>query len=203
MEVIYIISTLDKAKDNEFKLGSHTGSPKKLLNRYATPLINPILYFFLPVTESKFIESAIKNILIKFRIKNNDGRITEWIKLDLFSIINIINIVVVFNSVNLLDQINIDENKQSVNVAQKTNVKSDEIALSCKIKFKCDRCHFKTNNKRDFDYHLNRKIPCTSNNQHGLAKINKKTNCKLCNRHFASEQSLNRHNKTFHTEIIN
>ena len=63
------------------------------------------------------------------------------------------------------------------------------------------RCLYETNNKRDFHNHINRKIPCNPNRLHNSIKKEKPIFCKICNKDFASEYSLLRHNKTYHIEI--
>lgn len=68
-------------------------------------------------------------------------------------------------------------------------------------KFKCSNCYYITNNKRDFDNHLNRKILCNKNNIHGLTKLDKQTFCNVCDKDFASNQSLKRHNNMYHNKI--
>ena len=83
MESVYIVSTLKIAKDDEYKLGMHSGTQKKLLSRYGTPLIDPIIYFFRPVNDFKKIEALALKKFNKYRIINDSGKKTEWIKLNL------------------------------------------------------------------------------------------------------------------------
>jgi hypothetical protein len=112
MQSIYVISTLEKAKKNKYKIGRHDGSPKKLLSRYSTALIDPIIYFFIPVTNYIQIESEIKKSLKKYRIKNSDEKITEWVLLDLFSIINCINNIVSLNAITIHNNNNNNNDKE-------------------------------------------------------------------------------------------
>ena len=79
MENIYILSTNKRSLRNIYKVGRHTGEKIRLINRYKTPLINPIVYLFQRVTTSKTAEKEIKEELNHFRIKNKNGRKTEWI----------------------------------------------------------------------------------------------------------------------------
>ena len=68
-------------------------------------------------------------------------------------------------------------------------------------KFKCNRCSYETNNKRDFNNHINRVIPCNPNRIHKLTKKEKITYCEICDRDFSREDCLARHNKIFHANI--
>ncbi|BCS83779.1 hypothetical protein QLL95_gp0344 [Cotonvirus japonicus] len=68
-------------------------------------------------------------------------------------------------------------------------------------KFKCKKCNYQTNNKNHFNDHLNRKIPCSKYNSNKKIKEIKNVYCETCNRTFAREDSLSRHNKTYHSEI--
>ena len=72
-------------------------------------------------------------------------------------------------------------------------------------KYICDRCTYSTKDKRDFEKHLNRKIPCNINRKHKNIINDKRFFCKECDHEFASNQSLKRHNKNFHNNkfVIN
>lgn len=74
---IYIISTFEQLNNNIFKIGKHNGTRSKLLSRYTTYLINPIIFYFRPVNDYGVVENKIKSELKKFRIKNNNGNYTE------------------------------------------------------------------------------------------------------------------------------
>ena len=58
---IYVISVNDKSKDNEYKIGNHSGTQKQLLSRYQTYLINPIIFYYRPVINWQLIDSKIKS----------------------------------------------------------------------------------------------------------------------------------------------
>ena len=90
MESIYIISTVNFAKDNMYKPGRHTGTVEGLYTRYQTALINPIIYYFRETSNAVRIENEIKRKLYEYRIANDSGRKIEWVTLDLESIINVI-----------------------------------------------------------------------------------------------------------------
>ena len=91
MSSIYLISTHQKAKINEFKLGKFSGSVKKLISRYTTSLVSPIVFYYRKVNNYTLIEKQILSDLDKFRIINANGNKSEWIALDKNKIINTIN----------------------------------------------------------------------------------------------------------------
>ena len=80
---VYVISTLEDTKENIYKIGVHTGSQKLLLSRYRTYLINPEIYYYRLTTNSEKIDSKIKKELKEYRLKDEDGRYTEWFQLQL------------------------------------------------------------------------------------------------------------------------
>ena len=69
-------------------------------------------------------------------------------------------------------------------------------------KYICKRCTYSTNDKCNYEKHLNRKIPCNIHRKHKSIINDKQFFCKKCNRKFASHQSLARHNNTFHNKIV-
>ena len=77
----------------------------------------------------------------------------------------------------------------------------------CMTKFKCDKCDYETNDKRNFDKHNNRKIPCFFNNAKLHGNVIKNTNkndeiiCKYCSQSFSRHDSLIRHIKSQHATI--
>ena len=88
---IYVISTHYKANINEFKVGKFSGSMKKLISRYNTSLITPIIFYYRKVNNYTLIEKQILSDLDDFRIINTNGNKSEWIRLDKNTIINIID----------------------------------------------------------------------------------------------------------------
>ena len=84
---MYVVSTLSKSKKNKYKIGYHGGTQQKLLSRYQTYLINPIVFYFRPVINYSVIDTEIKTALKKHRIKNNNGNYSEWFQLKLEDII--------------------------------------------------------------------------------------------------------------------
>ncbi|ANB50170.1 hypothetical protein [Powai lake megavirus] len=68
-------------------------------------------------------------------------------------------------------------------------------------RYKCDKCNYQTNNKNHFTDHINRKIPCNINKLNKKIKSTIKLHCEICKKNFSREDSLTRHNKTFHSKI--
>ena len=91
-EAIYVISTLPDSKINKFKLVKHTGAQKKLLSKYSTYYMDPIIFYYKSVDNSQKIENIIKRQLKNYGLKHKDGTYTEWVSLDLETIIDTINI---------------------------------------------------------------------------------------------------------------
>ncbi len=84
---VYVVGTNEKAKQNLYKIGKHTGSQAKLLNRYKTSLINPYIYHFHPTSNYSQVEKDLLLALDEFRVENQDGRKTEWVSLELSKIL--------------------------------------------------------------------------------------------------------------------
>lgn len=76
------------------------------------------------------------------------------------------------------------------------------------VEYTCARCNYKTNNKRHYNDHLSRKIPCKKDKPHKLIKQNKYLKeqswiCDKCDKYFSTKSSLTRHIKTLHKNITN
>ena len=72
-------------------------------------------------------------------------------------------------------------------------------------KYNCNNCSYKTNSYRNFNNHINRKIPCylsmSKNKLHGNSNKNCEIPyCKMCKKYFSREDTLLNHNKKFHIE---
>ena len=201
MESIYIISTLKKSKINKYKIGRHTGTQRKLLSRYRTYLIDPIIYYFRPVNNFVWFENKIKSELNEYLIRDEDNIKTEWIILKLSKLINAIdNIIETNDDHNNSDNDDSDNDNDNDN---DNNNNDDNIPgkILISAKFKCIRCLYKTDNETHFNDHLNRKIPCNINKPHKLIKEDKTNYCKSCDQYFSRRDSLSRHNKKLHPMI--
>nr|QQV29754.1 hypothetical protein K-LCC10_0499 [Kaumoebavirus] len=85
---LYVISAPDRAAQNLFKFGFHTGDKDKLLKRYRTALINPVIYLFEEGTLEN--EKEILYSLDEVRQMNDNENKSEWIKLDLYTLVTFI-----------------------------------------------------------------------------------------------------------------
>lgn len=75
---IYIISCQRFADDNLYKVGRHKGKKNKLISRYKTYLIEPILYSFIGCNNYVEQEKRLKRILSEYHQNK-----TEWVKLEI------------------------------------------------------------------------------------------------------------------------
>lgn len=155
MSAIYIISTPAMILENKYKPGNHKGSQKKLISRYQTYLVDPIICYFRPVSKPKEIESIIKKGIKRFRLKNISDRLTEWAIIGLTELMNYINKVIDDYENGIVNQSKIMNVKKNItaeimvanfiqNCLEKTNnskdiVKSSE--LYDKFKFFSDELH--------------------------------------------------------------
>jgi hypothetical protein len=104
---IYLISIPERMEKNEYKLGKSKlpvwqpelglsptgkfmGSLNKLISRYITPLIIPLVFCFIKVNNYAIIETKILEELDEFRIININGNKSEWIRLDRNKIMTVI-----------------------------------------------------------------------------------------------------------------
>lgn len=77
-KAFYILSTMNKAKKNIYKIGVHTGDIYSLLSRYLTYILDPIIYYFQYLDkESDNVEDILKRqmgtsifIFIYFALRN-------------------------------------------------------------------------------------------------------------------------------------
>src|SRR5579871_6169803 len=91
---IYIVSNSDFSEKNKYKIGKHTGSETKLISGYKTSLIDPKIYLFIQCKNNEQAEQAkveIKMILKDKFIRNDNGRLSEWVILELQQLIDIVN----------------------------------------------------------------------------------------------------------------
>jgi len=88
---IYIISNEDMIEKHKYKVGMHTGSQQKLLARYGTALISPIIVYFKRVKDVRNVEKRVLQLLDSSRIVNENDHKTEWIQTSDLFIINAIH----------------------------------------------------------------------------------------------------------------
>lgn len=87
---VYIISNDVNHKQGRYKFGKHGGTQRELINRYKTPLVNPIIYFYFPCSDNSIVEKAILAKLDIYRVRDDNGRLTEWINYPLINILQVI-----------------------------------------------------------------------------------------------------------------
>jgi hypothetical protein len=185
---MYIISTIKKAKKNKHKLGKHGGTKENLLSRYRTYLIKPVIYYFEPVDDCDTVEKQVLARLNKYRMLSDNGRMLEWVKVDLEHIIFVINKVIEENNVARLPNFKIfkcknQENVNVVNYAKQTPHKNINVPI-----FTCEHCKKEFTLKTNLQRHLNRKTTCYERKD--------RLTCKTCNVVFTRLGSLNEHMKT-------
>ena len=103
IKLLYLISTREKAEKNEYKLGRHNGTITQLIRRYQTALIDPIIYFSIPIENYVIAESLLKIRLYNYRLENNNGRKSEWICLTCSKIIKYIKDVIILDAKSELE----------------------------------------------------------------------------------------------------
>ena len=178
---IYIISTRVHAEKNEYKLGKHTGSKKKLLSRYTTSLINPILYYFRYSKNSERIESILKQHFEKERIVNRNGHKSEWINIKLNLLIDEID-----KNFLKYEKNNFDEDIFYEDIFNKGGFTKNSLI---KNEINCKKCGKTFNNIYNLNRHLEKSLNCVNGNK---SKINYYT-CNMCNKMFTRNDSLKKH----------
>lgn len=90
MQLIYVVSNPVQASTDLYKIGRHTGGPKKLVNRYSTPIPNLVVYFSHHVEPSRIVEveTRIQEQLAERRLMANGRK--EWFNYPLRTIIDTI-----------------------------------------------------------------------------------------------------------------
>lgn len=87
MKSIYIVSTAEFAANNKYKIGKHAGSSSKLTSRYRTALVNPIIFGIYQCENYSYAETLLLEKFAKHRILDDYGGFTEWLQVDLQSIL--------------------------------------------------------------------------------------------------------------------
>jgi hypothetical protein len=196
MKSLYLVSTLEKSKKDEYKFGRYGNTEKKLLSRYRTYLINPICYYFKFVNNYIVLENKILSLLDDYRLPDENGKKTEWVKLELSKIIPVID-----KSIKLYDDKiynNKSKNKSIKSYDDKIyNNKSKNKPFKGNTMHICERCDKIFYNRAHLEDHLNRKIPCIPTDTKNKNPVNKNY-CEKCNKYFKRPYTLNRHIDTIH-----
>src|SRR5665648_1153124 len=91
MKSLYLVSTLEKSINHVYKFGRHTGVKNKLISRYRTYFIDVCLFYFKSTNHYSFIENAVLKELAPFIVRDLKGKKTEWIRLELCKIVQVID----------------------------------------------------------------------------------------------------------------
>lgn len=78
MGYIYILSK--ESNPGEYKIGYHSGTKEKLINRYITSIHDLIIHHFIQVEDHKAEEKRLHSKLSEYRIKNSNGNPCEWFR---------------------------------------------------------------------------------------------------------------------------
>jgi hypothetical protein len=100
LNVLYIVTTPYLLENKMFKIGRHHGTFSKLSSRYRTYLIFPLILYFVPFNNYVKAEELLKSRLEKYRVLNDNDRLSEWVNIDYSVIIDNINYVVAVDSNN-------------------------------------------------------------------------------------------------------
>ena len=91
---IYIVTSPDKKRNNEFKLGTHTGPIEKILERRNVELIPPMIEYCIQVNSPEYVLNHVLGYLDYYRMTDYLGIKTRFIKAPLEAIISTILYVV-------------------------------------------------------------------------------------------------------------
>lgn len=123
MQGIYVISNETYMQINKYKVGKHTGNLTKLISRYKTYLIDPIICFYVISENYSRLEYDILQSLKAQRIKDGNGKLSEWVIHPLPKIINTINVLVnTYNEYNYNILQDIPDNVQFYITTLKENI---------------------------------------------------------------------------------
>jgi len=86
--VIYVISNTVNIRSSQYKVGKHKGDQRGLINRYKTSLMDPTVFFFFPCSEASLMETDILIRLDAQRVRDMNGKKSEWIRAPLLVILS-------------------------------------------------------------------------------------------------------------------
>lgn len=100
--MIFVLSTIKLAKKNKYMIGRHNDTSEPLYNRYQSALIDPVVYHSIESEYVAYIENKIKRQLDEYRIIDNEGNKSEWVILELSTIISKIHTIITDHHLKLL-----------------------------------------------------------------------------------------------------
>jgi hypothetical protein len=172
---IYVITDPIKEKENQYKIGRTSKSRNGILTVYTRYLGNPIVKFYklVPILSNyKNVEKNILTLLKDYRIKNNNGNMSEWIKLPLTVILQVIKEVFdelgdddTLESYSSNDSESNEENTNEDEIEDDSNVKVIEqpVIIPTPNSLQCDKCDKIFERQLYLDRHNARKNPCNKN----------------------------------------
>jgi hypothetical protein len=191
---IYIITDPIKEKENQYKIGRTRKYRNGILTTYTRYLGNPIIKFYKLVpmmSDYTVVEKNILTLLKGYRIKNNNGNMSEWVKLPLTDILQVIK--------EVFDDLSDDSDASYEFDSNEENNHEDEIEVEEKkyefLVYKkyieqqtqCNKCEKKFERMIDLLSYINRKYPCDYDKEI-LA-------CRRCGKVFENNVTLNYHLK--------
>jgi hypothetical protein len=187
---IYVITDPIKERENQYKIGRTSKSRNGILTVYTRYLGNPIVKFYklVPILSNyKNVESNILTLLKDYRIKNNNGNMSEWVKLPLSDILQIINEVFDELGDDTLESYSSndsDSNEIEDEIEDDSDVKVIEqpVIIPTPNSLRCNKCEKIFKRQLHLDQHNARKNPC-----------NKELICIRCEKKFTQIGHLNSH----------
>ena len=91
MTAVYVLSDPDSVKAGKYKLGITSRTKEYLLRDYRRSRPEVILFFFENCVNARLIEDTLLNRFKEYRIPHESGKLSEWIIINVKSLINSIN----------------------------------------------------------------------------------------------------------------
>ena len=91
---IYIITNVSKEKKNIYKIGKSRKSQNGIINNYTQYMLNPEIKFFIKIPQFKDIINIILYELREYNIKTKFNKLSNWVKLDLYEILQVIHFII-------------------------------------------------------------------------------------------------------------
>lgn len=129
---IYVITDPERKLADKYKIGYHTGSKKKLDKRYITSMPNMEVMLFLEVSDAKILESKLLKVFQEYRVKNKNGKYSEWIKLE-YEIIEGTILREISLSISGIDSIGTNIERPAVQVGDISSIMSTEEVLKLDV----------------------------------------------------------------------
>src|SRR5579872_2602217 len=130
---IYVVSTHVRAGKNVYKIGSWDHPIGKLITRYNTTLLNPIVYVFVKVCNHILIEQKLLEHFDDVRILNSSGNKSEWINADLNQITKIMNqFIAMYDTQKEIEYVSHETINNIIKFVDNLHMREDDIVLPFK-----------------------------------------------------------------------